>query len=625
MTKFALTIVCTFLFLITTQAQEKIIDARKTDACLKIKEALNNKPKEVLFGIDIEENKDLTFGISDREYLKEIIVNPNDGLMLDIVSKELFDCEKPKFEIGNIHNGIWTKPMYKKEIFEKLVPQLGNRGSIFFKDFKGYNDEDELEGNLIFLVDNKVCYYQQFTNIPQSNWELLPMGLFADEIQNKGEIWHEDQEGPDTFFYSKLLKFEILFEKNKAVYQAKDLKVLYYSLNLKGFDIKKLEIRAYSSIEGSTEINTDLQIKRAQSIINALQTNQKKIIATEITTAENWLDFYTDIADTDADTLKNYSENEIKEILKNSKNKAEIEEILKNHRKGLITIYLEKRTGFQAITNEILIKDFERYVEQKNVDKLVLIQKELMERIADKKAPKEYLNRLEVPLKKEFAFLINDRLVFEYNMDFLSNKTVLEKMKQLLKVDPENPKVNYNIVALSIKIEDFSKIDLNKMMFNINNLKGLGIDNSLVRRMKINFHIRKADADLNERKYNQKDISLAFIAKHYTDLNLDDEDLLTVAVLLSYYSQDGIAKLILKDRTDKIDVNEDLLFYYINLLFFQDEGINSMDYEGVVRNAIIIDKTRFCMYFDPINQGGASFQLLADQKLKELYCIHCNK
>ncbi|HSZ25391.1 MAG TPA: hypothetical protein VK766_06735, partial [Cytophagaceae bacterium] len=73
----------------------------------------------------------------------------------------------------------------------------------------------------------------------------------------------------------------------------------------------------------------------------------------------------------------------------------------------------------------------------------------------------------------------------------------------------------------------------------------------------------------------------------------------------------------------KIDVEEDLLFYYINLTIAQPKVTATKSYRAIMLNAINLNRERFCAIFKPFGKGGISFQLLDSEYLKKTYCENC--
>ena len=157
----------------------------------------------------------------------------------------------------------------------------------------------------------------------------------------------------------------------------------------------------------------------------------------------------------------------------------------------------------------------------------------------------------------------------------------------------------------------------------INALTKQGINSTLIKRMLINYYILKSEDQLRNYDYAGKNESISIIHDIYEGLTLNDEDIYSIAKYYSYYSLRSWAEEIVTPRIDKIDVSEDLVFYYVNLLFFHPGSYNSDHFTKAILNAINLNNKRFCDFFLPNDKGGASMQLLDYNEIKKLYCQEC--
>jgi hypothetical protein len=80
---------------------------------------------------------------------------------------------------------------------------------------------------------------------------------------------------------------------------------------------------------------------------------------------------------------------------------------------------------------------------------------------------------------------------------------------------------------------------------------------------------------------------------------------------------------LLEKRVHKLDVDEDLLFYYLNLKLFDPASFATDPVKKAALNAININGPRFCRFFNSSEKGGAGFQLLRYDELRTLYCENC--
>jgi hypothetical protein len=449
------------------------------------------------------------------------------------------------------------------------------------------------------------------------------MGLYTDTLLNVDVT--DDTAKKVQNFYTKKLQFSIPFLKGKTTYNTSDLQPLYDSLQLKDYSIKSISIRAYSSVEGATQVNNQLQKQRAQSIIKALQQFQSPEIKTTITSSENWIEFYDDIARSPFKELASLGKTEIKKKLLDKALLDQVEGYLSNHRKAVITIYLNKRTGFEKTNADSLLVRFKQAIAEKKPVQASLVQDAIFERVASGKLPQEYINQLEIPREKIFSDLMNNQVSYKLMLNITYEYEALEELKEIEALAPANGKVKYNICVLNFNFWQYDSAHIQAPAFlkYINDLPKYGIDLSLVKRMLINYNIVMCGQYMYQYNYGAKDKTLQYIRDNYAAISLSDADLLALAKYLSYYSQRPWAESLLEKRVHKLDVDEDLLFYYLNLKLFNAESFGTNPVKKAALNAININGPRFCRFFNSLDKGGASFQLLRYNELRPLYCESC--
>jgi hypothetical protein len=143
--------------------------------------------------------------------------------------------------------------------------------------------------------------------------------------------------------------------------------------------------------------------------------------------------------------------------------------------------------------------------------------------------------------------------------------------------------------------------------------------------MLVNFHIVKAGKNMRARKYDEKDASVEFIVDSYENFNLSDYDYLSLAQFLTYYSNIDDATDLLEEKVRTITIDEDLLFYYLNLTITNKYNVASKNYRTIMLNAINMNRERFCKLFNSSLDNGVTFQLLENEYLRKTYCENCEK
>ena len=143
--------------------------------------------------------------------------------------------------------------------------------------------------------------------------------------------------------------------------------------------------------------------------------------------------------------------------------------------------------------------------------------------------------------------------------------------------------------------------------------------------MIVNYHIVKAEEDARKNNHKGKDSSVNYVLKSYQNLILSDFDYLSIAQFFTYYSNIYDAIHTIEDKVNNITVDEDLLFYYLNLTITKEELTQTEEYRTVMLNAINMNKKRFCSLYNSALKKGVTFQLLEDEFLRATYCENCSK
>lgn len=595
-------------------------NAERTQKCNYFSNAFKQKPKEVGFSIKREGNK-LFFSTNDKKWFSNVFKKSGDGVAIDVVSKARYACDK-ELEASQI-KGTLLKPVFAQKLmrgFKKAT--TSNSFQTLVGTIPAALQNEELEFNILFLSNKILCRYQRIYNLESYPWDLLDMGVYLDSLTYKDKKISTSDKFITKY---KTLKFVIPFEKNKYEYSSEDIKPLYDSLKLTDFNIKKINIKAYASIEGSLEINLELQEKRANSIVTSLQTFQQPNMVTEISSSENWVEFLNDVSKTPYKNFKKLPKKMIKQKVVGNVSK-ELEPYLKNHRKAVITLDLEKKDKYQNMSKEKLVNTFNDLVSKEDIKEALVVQNSIFEKLKLESSP-DLLQGLNVPKQVKFVPILNKNSIFKYVLNLSYAKISYEELKKLEKLAPKNKNIKYNLVVVKFIIwkNNWEKIIENDFRKEIVKLKTYGITQNLIDRMLVNFHIVKAEKNMRARKYDAKDASVEFILDTYENFKLSNYDYLSLAQFLTYYSNTDEATEVLDDKVRTITVDEDLLFYYLNLTIVDKYAVETEYYRTIMLNAIEMNKERFCKLFNSSLEKGVTFQLLENKYLKATYCENCVK
>ncbi|HOS84671.1 MAG TPA: hypothetical protein PK199_07125 [Bacteroidales bacterium] len=625
-----LTLYFLFVFLVFNTKAQNLYDIKiPTDdyikRCQECITLINSKPVEIQYGVKKDNMNNLYFYVTQKDWFDAFFKKGGDGIAIDIVSKDLYDCSIDKYSKTNVTLGELQNPVYLKDLKKNM--QIGQRGEVIC--YIGTLPEKywgkEVEYNIVFLKDKYLCHYNRFLNIEAYRWDIMDMGLYFDSLSYKNDFDTARNKNDKFMLHKKTLRFEIPFTKNKSEYTNTDIKPLYDSLNLTDFNISKITIRAYSSVEGDLERNIILQQARAQSIVNVMQSYQSPTLITEIYSNENWVEFLNDISTTTYANLAGLSKEEIKKKLNDKQISQDLEPILAKHRKAIIILELEKKDLYKNLSVTELVEMFSKSITDKNINRAIEIQNSLFEKVKNHEASIENLEQLAIPKQSEYSILLNKDCIFKYLMDESEVYTTYKELLELKDIMPKNPQIRYNLCAIQFRVWLLGDKAINPVEFKkeISNLKSFGISSQLIKRMLINYEIIMCEYYMLNRDYVNKDKSLKYIYSNFQTIPLSDFDYLSLAQYFSSYSKYDWAIKLLEKRVKTIDVNEDLLFYYINLTIGDEKITKQQSYRTIMLNAYNLNKTRYCKIFNSIDNGGVSFQLLENDFLRKTYCENC--
>lgn len=283
--KYLLLVICSVFVSIKAFTQETfgiIFNAQDRDQkCKPCTRAFNKRSNGVRYAIK-EMDGYLYLSINDRDWFNNVFKNPDDGIAIDIVSKTRYKCSLESINKTQI-KGHLLKPIYAQELKQGLRQLADNIYKVKLGKVPNHLLNQDVEYNILLIGNKNLCQYLVTYDLDYYSWDLLDMGMYLDDLTyDVKKIQSTDKA--EYVVKNKKLKFIIPFKKNKSKYSQASIKPLYDSLRLTNYDIVRLNIKAYSSIEGISKRNFELQEERANSVVNALQTYQKPTIKTTVST-----------------------------------------------------------------------------------------------------------------------------------------------------------------------------------------------------------------------------------------------------------------------------------------------------------------------------------------------------
>lgn len=314
------------------------------------------------------ENNNFILRIEEADYVKNLLNKRFDGFAVEIVSFNDYMCGNPAYYTKpsrrngqTMLNGYVIEPLFKKDLYKgfkkrkvkkdvRFLSYIFQADSVdFFNRFGKYKLERysheyfevslgrvprNIQGywahNLVYIQNGQICRFDVFTGY---------CGEIIEDYQSTDFI----PAPADDYCYLqpefRSLHFSIPFEKGKYEFTRQDIEPFLQSLDEITYILDSVHIHAYSSIEGDSTTNYQLQIKRAESITSVLHENQEQVTNVRVTTSTDWNGFYKAVSNSSKwKYLGTMSHPDVLAEL-NEIGYDAVEDILKSERRGEIDLY----------------------------------------------------------------------------------------------------------------------------------------------------------------------------------------------------------------------------------------------------------------------------------------------
>lgn len=582
---------------------------------------INNPNLAELLANNIEVvNNEIFLYYHDVSFFKNNFKKNKDALAVDIVLRKQYECNAGnKLYPSEVHDGVLLKPVQKGKWF--AANPLKKTGEIYIKLGKMPSglDSTNSEINLLIIKEGCLCQTIFFNNLDGENLSLLGLPLVMDTLSL--------QTKPDSI--KKHISFTVPFPRNKWNFNEEDIKPFLDSLELNRYNIKKIDITAYSSIEGDSVKNALLQMNRANSILQVIEQYNLQKVATEIKTKENWEGLFESIKGSPYENkLLGLTKPQIRAVLLTDSLGFLIEPYLEDQRKAEVFLTVES-IFVDSIQPQSIAKKTTEAIKQKNIDKAKALQALLYRYAIEEKIEHQYTYQFSISRQKEHIPLLNNLLVFKecfYEQSHTDSfrQQLKEEFLALYFIDPSNPYVLYNKLLMELEFweKDILKMpDPEPLLKEMKKLYSTRIENWRINRLRLNYHILAADYYYEKKDFAKREKELKETRKFIFSSKLDMEQTYAMARYFIFQLRvDWAIELMLPYIKSK-NYDEDFLFIFLSIAIYDTKKISEQDYANLMKHALLLNKERYCKLFGYPNM---SFQLLKNNTIKSEYCKHCN-
>jgi hypothetical protein len=423
----------------------------------------------------------------------------------------------------------------------------------------------------------------------------------------------------EPFTENKNLSFRIPFEKNKFDFRTEDIAPFIDSLNEPRFNIQNIDIVAYSSVEGDSLRNAELQNKRAASIVGVLEKQQNSKIKYTVNTGNSWEIFKKQIVLTNWYYLADSSQRYVNiKLNRDSILLRKLEPMLREQR--FATIQMRVMFDLKKLKeDDYWIYRYTKALEKKDIKRLLSNQTALINLFQNNKIDYQKFMSVSVPNELKYISLLNNKYLFVKD-----EQERIKKFEELREIAPLHPIVKYNYLA--IKLNAIAQLDDDRRREELQILASLfgslnaqvipaGLYNTLAARFYPITHeghkSKKPETYSNVREVSK------------------NSPIIESVTLADYYAEQkryDIAAQILLDHFEAVPQDDKAMLreYCLRLLYYcKISGVTEYEkqYLKIFKTLQKSEPQLFCELF---NQSKISFKFFENLHIKKLFCDSCN-
>lgn len=554
------------------------------------------------------ENNEVIMYNHDIERFKRTFSNPDDGIAIDLISEDQFNCgQVNQLDFSPVYDGILLKPYYIAEIL------AGNRAESDYRLIAKVGDipdkfmDKTYMPSLVLIKNGKACKYLRPAHVPRVNYELRPL-----EPITKDEPKLEFLE--EGIVATQILQYDFNTNITKAI---KLPEIRPYEN-----EIYSVQINSYSSVEGDSTKNAILHNGRADFIKKLLaKTVSFPTNSFVINAKENWEAMNFQLNYFERDELTQITHDSLKQYLKQRDNTIPWDSLLFSQRTASAIINYYGTYDTNDTTETLAEFNLRTAVATKNSS---LANKALYEMyhtnfwngdILFEPQILEYMKAEPKTVTNFAALLSNEYILQPYLVtDYLYSW--LNRTEQLNSDAHSNLLHLYTLVGSHLlRNWDVSAERLSNVI-HPTKIERMGAKNEkpvLV----LNLHLTfiRYFGQVNDSKNISK--SFDFIADYFKNVSLKPEDDVDLALFFNYWSMYTMAEEHLLTRFKAGKINEDGLFVLAQTMNFTRSDEDSGEYFEVQQAAIKSNPARWCDWL------SYDFQVKRNHLIKGMYCETC--
>lgn len=587
----------------------------------KCKGYTGNEFLSTIFASYLEVEGDSVFLYFMRESrMKEIFKNPKDGIALDLVYRGQFICLQPdNLHPSTVFDGYMLPPVYRDELFKNDRYPTGEFQSFVGKLPPG-SITDNLQLNTILVQNGSVCRYSYPLTIEQGilrDLAITPHWVKAEGTLRKGSV-----------NFSKTFSFP--FEKNEKSTNKYYFDKLKQLLGIFDGVITRIEVTAYSSVEGSEAKNIELQNARTVFLENYIRSCIKQQVPIDKYPKENWERFYKQLKGSAYEALFTDTTKEgLRAEVNKRMDEPVIEDWLNEQRISSVTIYVKKDYDNNIATQYLPLAIYDG-IDKGNIEQAKIAYSRLIGAYTKGEISKHYLTAIEIPLETQNLPLISNYLasiliesdVFDYSNFSADYFHYIEAARERFS--------HYKPLAFNLAVYkthlyyrgmvdnpgDFKALE-ERVMHYVNDTL---IDKNVRNHLAYNYYLTGSLYYRYLRRFDEMYACFEKVKPYLSLASLSKEEVYAVGKYFNLFFRFGETIELLETYREKYPNDENLVYLYVSTgaIYNTNAEYHVDDFYKAVEKLSAINLSRLCKWVND------NYQIIRDPTIENKVCRYCS-
>ncbi|MGB3526229.1 MAG: CAP domain-containing protein [Flavobacteriales bacterium] len=554
------------------------------------------------------EGNQVTLYFHDISYFKHILSGPNDGIAVDLVSRDQLLCGQPnQLDLSPLYDGILLKPYFAPTILAHNRAESDYRVIAKIADIPAELQGKPYSPSLLLIKNGKVCKYVYPAWVPHKRYDLRPIEPL---IQDEPTV----QLVKQGVVRSQIVHYDFQVSSTSAIQLP--------TIETYGDAIHSIQIRCYSSVEGDAARNALLHNARAafiqDQVTRALDVSADNV---SIRAEENWDQMNFQLNYFHREDLTQISHDSLKTFLAHRDRSLPWDSLLLAQRRATVVInYLGEfnedesegtlgefnlrtavATGNSRLANKAL---FEMY-RSSHYDPALLFEPQVLEFVETQ--PTVIAN---------YAAVVSSNY---FQDPYLITSFIHACLNQADKLD-DRARFNLNHLYTLVGLALLNNWDVSaERLSNVIHPKKMALLSTPKETQELVLNLNLTFIQYYGQVNDAVNISTAFnhIADHFKKSVLKPEDDVDLALFFNNWSMYEMTLDHLLPRFKEGKLNRNGLFVLAQTMNYTSYTADPTVYVDVLEKALESDRVRWCAWVN------SDFQIKRNYQIKRLFCESC--